>query len=344
MRAVRMVATGEPLEMQEVPAPAAGPDDVFVRVRAAGICRSDMHYRAGVSPVRPLPLTMGHEVAGVVEQVGQAVTSARPGDRVCLHYLVSCGSCEPCRRGREQFCETGSMIGKYRDGGFAESIVVPARNAFRLPDDVPFEEGAILMCSSATAYHALRRAGIAPGDRVAVFGVGGLGMSAIQLARTFDAGEVYAVDIDPGRLALAADLGATPVNGREADPVQQIRRLTDGRGADVAMELIGLAETMRQAIEVLGVQGRAVMVGLSDRRIEVDPYSELIGRELTLIGCNDHLASELPDLIAHLRAGRLDLSRVVTRTVPLDADAINGVLDDLERFEPGVVRTVVSIP
>jgi 2-desacetyl-2-hydroxyethyl bacteriochlorophyllide A dehydrogenase len=342
MKAVRLVEPGQPLAMLDVPVPQIGPSDVLVRVHAAGICRSDMHYRAGVSPVRPLPLTLGHEVAGVVEQAGPAVTRVAPGDRVCLHYLVSCGQCAYCARGREQFCTTGSMIGKYQDGGYAEYIRVPGRNAFPLPDEIPFEQGAILMCSSATSLHALYQAHLQPGEQLAVFGVGGLGMSAIQLARAFGVLDVFAVDIDAGRLEMAAQLGAIPVDNRQGDAVSEIQRRTRGRGVDVALELVGLPATIRQALEALAVFGRAVVVGLGEEPIEVEPYTDLILKEAKLIGCSDHLAQELPLLIDLARRGVLDLSSVVTRTVPLDAAAINAVLDRLEAFGAGEVRTVAT--
>src|SRR5512136_2016010 len=137
MKAVRMIAVNQPLQMYEIPIPEMGERDILVRVRAAGICHSDAHYRAGVSPVKPLPMTLGHEVAGVVESVGAAVTSVRPGDRVCLHYNVTCGDCTWCASGDEQFCPSGRMIGHYTDGGFAECIAVPARNALPLPAEIP---------------------------------------------------------------------------------------------------------------------------------------------------------------------------------------------------------------
>ncbi len=156
MKAIRLTAVGQPLKMHEIPLPAVGPLDVLVQVRAAGICHSDAHYRAGVSPAGPLPLTLGHEVSGVVARVGELVAGWQPGDRVCLHYLATCGQCAYCHQGTEQFCATGQMIGKHRDGGYAETIVVPARSVFPLPDEIPFEQGAVMMCSSATAFHALR--------------------------------------------------------------------------------------------------------------------------------------------------------------------------------------------
>jgi propanol-preferring alcohol dehydrogenase len=238
--------------------------------------------------------------------------------------------------GSEQFCNAGHMLGKDRDGGYAESISLPARNAFRLPDEIPFEQGAILMCSSATSFHALRKGRVQAGETVAVFGVGGLGMSAVQLARAFGALEVYAVDINPGKLKMAAGCGGIPIHAVEADPVAEIKRLTGGRGVDVALELIGLPATMQQAVACLAVLGRAVMVGLTQQTIQVAPYRELVCREGEIIGSSDHLAQELPTLIELARRGALDLSNVVTDRIPLDAGAINAALDRLEQFGDNV--------
>lgn len=340
MKAVRMTAIGQPLALQEIPVPAVGAGEVLVRIRAAGICHSDAHYRAGVSSTGPLPQTLGHEIAGVVEAVGAAVARVKPGDRVCLHYLVTCGQCEHCNRGQEQFCVQGQMLGKHRDGGYAEFIAVPERGVIHLPDEVPFEHGAIMMCSSSTSLHALRKARMRAGETVAVFGAGGLGMSAIQLARGLGALAVYAVDINAEKLALAERFGATPVNASQVDPVAEIQRLTGGRGVDVALELIGLPLTMRQAVQVLGVQGRASLAGITRTPFEVDSYFEVIGKEAEIIGCSDHLLQEFPLLLAFARRGVLDLSHVVTHTVPLAAEPINAALDALQRFG-GEVRTVI---
>jgi len=340
MKAVRLVEIGQPLQMQEVPVPRVGERDVLVRIQAAGICHSDVHYRAGSSPVGPLPQTLGHEIAGIVEQVGSHVSNVKAGDRVCIHYLLSCGDCYYCSVGSEQFCVQGSMIGKYCDGGFAEYIAVPARNAVPLPGEIPFGHGAVLMCSSSPSFHALRKVRLAPGETVAVFGVGGLGMSAIQLAQALGALDVYAVDINEDKLELAEKYGAVPVNAAQGDPVAEIQRLTRGRGVDVALELIGLPQTMRQAVQSLAVFGRAGLVGIADQPFEVHSYTELLGKEAEVIGCGDHLMHELPLLIEFARRGVLDLSEVVTDTVPLDARAINDALDALQRFS-GHARTVV---
>jgi propanol-preferring alcohol dehydrogenase len=341
MKAVRLVGKGRPLQVQEVPVLEVGEMDVLVRIRAAGICHSDVHYRAGTSPVGPLPQTLGHEIAGTVEAVGSRVSHLIVGDRVCLHYLLTCGECHFCRTGHEQFCAQGKMLGKHCDGGYAEYVAVPARNAVPLPAEVSFEAGAVLMCSSATSFHALRKARLQPGETVAVFGAGGLGMSAIQLARIFGALEVYAVDISENKLAQAAGFGAMPVNASQGDPVSEIQRLTDGRGVDVALEVIGLAVTMEQAIQSLAVLGRAVMVGIADDPVCIDSYQQLIGREAEVIGSADHLLWELPLLVEFVRQGALDLSQVVTRTVPLEAASINAAMDALGQFGGGV-RTVIT--
>lgn len=340
MKAIRMVEAGQPLELQDIPLPSIGDKDVLVRVRAAGICHSDVHYRAGRSAMGRMPITLGHEVAGVVERTGSQVTTLVAGDRVALHYNLTCGDCYFCSTGNEQFCATVRMLGHHVDGGYAEYIAVPARNAISLPGEISFEAGATLMCASATALHALRKGRVKAGETVAVFGVGGLGLSAIQLARAMGALEVYAVDIQPDKLELASAYHAIPVDAGRCDAVAEIRRLTRGRGVDVALEMIGLQTTMKQTVESVGILGRAVIVGLGSRPLEVDPYATLIGHEAEIIGSNDHLLQELPLLVDLARRGILDTSRVVSQIVPLDADRVNRRLDDLEQYT-GDVRAVI---
>src|SRR4029450_13917890 len=230
-------------------------------------CHSDAHYRDGISSIGLLPVTLGHEIAGRIEKVGADIKHVRPGDRVCVHYLVHCGTCEFCVRGLEQFCRTGQMIGKHRDGGYAEFINVPGRNAFVLPDQIPIEIGAIMMCSSATALHALNKARFKPGESIAIFGFGGLGFSALQLARAFDCGQVYVIEINATKLVSIEKRGAVEMDANSADPVEQIKEATAGTGVAVALELIGSARTMRQAVLCLRPLGRAALVGLTAESI-----------------------------------------------------------------------------
>src|SRR6266550_2487971 len=342
MKAVRLVEIGKPLEEADVPIPEIGSSDVLIRVAAAGICHSDVHYRDGISKIDRLPLTLGHEVAGRVEEVGSDVAHLSAGDRVCVHYLVHCGSCEFCVRDLEQFCRSGQMIGKHRDGGYAEFIKVPARNACTLPDEISFEVGAVMMCSSATALHALKKARLKPGESLAIFGFGGLGFSALQLARVFECGDVYVVDINPAKLASAASMGAIAIDAKAADPVEQIKGATVGRGVDVAVELIGSAKTMRQAVLCLGALGRAALVGLTAKSMSIFPYMELISKEAEIIGVSDHLASELSALIEFARSGKLRFPPETLRVVDLDAAQINAALDALQDSIDHV-RTVIKV-
>ena len=340
MRAVRLTQVGKPLEEADVPLPEIGSSDVLIRVAACGICHSDEHYRAGISRIDPLPVTLGHEVAGQVESVGREVVHVAPGDRVCVHYLVSCGRCDFCFRGLEQFCPQGQMIGKHRDGGYAGFIKVPGRNAFMLPDEIPFEVGAIMMCSSATALHALNKARLKPGESVAIFGFGGLGFSALQLAQPLDCSQVYIVEINPAKLASIEKLGAIPIDAKARDPVEQIEEATAGKGVDVSLELIGSATTMRQAVQCLGLLGRAALVGLTAESMSIFPYPELINKEVEIIGVSDHLATELPALIEFARIGKLRFPPKTLRLVDLEAGQINAALGALQSSIDHV-RTVI---
>jgi D-arabinose 1-dehydrogenase-like Zn-dependent alcohol dehydrogenase len=340
MRAVQLTEIGKALADADIPIPQIGPSDILIRVTAAGICHSDKHYRAGISKIDRLPLTLGHEVAGRVEEVGSDVTHLSVGDRVCVHYLVHCGCCEFCVRGFEQFCQSGQMIGKHRDGGYAEFIKVPGANAFLLPNKIPFEVGAIMMCSSATALHALNKARFKAGETIAILGFGGLGFSALQLACALDCGNVYVIEINPAKLASAASMGAITIDARSADPVKQIKEATAGKGVDVALELIGSAKTMRQAVLCLAALGRAALVGLTAESMSIHPYTELINKEAEIIGVSDHLAIEIPVLIEFARSGKLRFPPETLRIVALDAVQINAALDALQDSIDHV-RTVI---
>jgi propanol-preferring alcohol dehydrogenase len=336
MRALQLVAPGEPLLMSNVADPVPGPDEVVVDVAAAGICRSDVHYRAGFPQVGPLPLILGHEVAGIVGTTGAGVNTLGRGDRVCIHYQIGCGDCAYCRRDLGQFCRDGRMIGNGRDGGYAERIVVPVRNVISVPDEVPLDHAAVMMCSSATSLHALRKGRLGPGESVAVFGAGGLGMSAIQLASILGAERVYAVDINPVKLDAAAHLGAIPVDGRSR-PVDQL--LAAG-GVDLALDLVGSGAVMQDCLSSLAPMGRAVAVGLTADTFSVGPYTDLVTGESELIGASDHTAAEIAELLDLAATGRLDLSNVVQRHIPLDAHQVNTAMDELERFGDAI-RTVI---
>jgi propanol-preferring alcohol dehydrogenase len=322
--------------MSEVADPEPSTGEVAIRVEAAGICHSDAHYRSGDPATGTLPITLGHEIAGVVVTTGEGVDAEWIGRRVAVHYVVSDGVCGRCRRFGEQFCENYEMLGMTRDGGYAELIAVPVGNAVPVPADVALEHAAVMMCSSATSLHALRKGRLQQGETVAVFGVGGLGMSAIQLAFALGARRVLAVDIDDTRLEMATRFGALPVPARE-DPAGAIR---SSGGADVALALVGNSAVFATALASLGTRGRLVAVGIGREPVPVAPYGDLILGEHELIGSNDHTLTEIHDLFAFAEQGRLQLDDVVTGQIPLDAAPVNATLDRLDGFGPGV-RTVI---
>ena len=290
--------------------------------------------------MKSLPVTPGHEVAGRIEKVGDEVNHVSPGDRVCIHYLASCGSCEFCSHGNEQFCRTVEMVGKHRDGGYAEFIKVPGRNAFLLRDEIPFPDGAIMMCSSATALHALRKTRLRAGESVAIFGFGGLGFSALQLAKSLGCDIVYVVDVNPAKLATAARFGAMTINATTDDPVTQILEASKGRGVNVSVDFVGTTPSMGQAVRCLDVLGRAAMVALTRQTLSVVPYTELINKEVEIIGVSDHLAAEIPELLQLAREGKLRFPEGTFRFVDLEAAAINQALDAVEK-STDYIRTVI---
>lgn len=308
MRALKLTHFGRDLTVDDVPAPKPGPDDVVVEVRAAGICHSDAHYRGGRGVVPHLPLTLGHEIAGVVAARGTNVHEPAVGARVAVHYLVSCGACDGCARG-EQFCRRGKMIGKDRDGGHAERVVIPARNAIAIPDHVSNEQAAIMMCSTATAYHAIKLANVQPGESVAILGFGGLGVSALALLKGH---RVVAIDNVIEKVALARKMGA------ESGQLEDI---------DVALDFAGSPALCTAALRALNPGGRLMLVALNSKPIDFDPYRDMLAKERRIIGCSDHTREELVELISL----GLDLSAAITRRVSFDAAKVNAVLDDLDR-------------
>jgi propanol-preferring alcohol dehydrogenase len=282
---------------------------------------------------------LGHEIAGKIIEIGSEVTDFEVGDRVCLNYMITCGKCKYCVQGTEQFCVKGKMIGKDIDGGYAEYISVPTRGIFKLPDAVSFEHAAVMMCSSSTSLHALKKTRFRTGETIAIFGLGGLGISALQLAKSFGASEIYAIDKDSKKLQTAEEFGAIPINAKKTKPNEEIMELTKGEGVDVAIELIGLPLTMKQGLNSLARFGRLGLVGITNKKFYFDSY-ETICREKEIIGVSDHLLSEIPFLLDLAKLGKLDLSKAVTKTVPLEADAINEIHYNLKKYKADF-RTVI---
>ncbi len=338
MRAVRYHGPGQPLRLETLPVPEPGAGEVLVRIRAAGICHTELHFTDGLLNLGVAPLVLGHEIAGEVAAVGPAVTGVRPGDRVLVYYYVTCGRCHWCRTGRENLCpKVEAELGFITDGGYAEYVRVPARNLVPVPDSLTLEGAATLGCSATTAIHATRLAGVGLGDTVVVYGVGGVGLALVQLAKLAGA-RVLAVGRTPRKLDKALDLGADAViNAREEDVAAAVRRLTDGEGADGVFDLVGTAETMPRALACLRKRGRLVFIGYSR-----DPFTantlQLVIDELVVTASVGNTLDEL--CLAVRLAGEGRLRPVIDRVVTLEE-----VPDTLEALRRGeVVGRAVAVP
>jgi 2-desacetyl-2-hydroxyethyl bacteriochlorophyllide A dehydrogenase len=263
---------------------------------------------------------LGHEPAGEVAEVGVGVTGWSPGDRVAVMAIQSCGRCEHCGRGATQVCSSRRIAGIHLDGGLAEFMVTPAAFLLALPPQVSFDVGGIVSDAVATPFHALAdRAQLRPGETVAVIGVGGLGLHAVELAHFMGAARIVAVDVRPAQLERARAYGAdTVVDASAVDPVAAVLEATSGRGVDVAAEFIGLQRTISQAVEVLATGGRAVVVGLGPDPLVGPPPTLFVRKEASIIASYGSSRTTVERLIALAASGKLDLERSITHVFPLE--------------------------
>ncbi|HKY21709.1 MAG TPA: galactitol-1-phosphate 5-dehydrogenase [Vicinamibacterales bacterium] len=309
------------LSITDMPIPEIGSDEVLVRVRACGICGSDVHGYDGSTGRRIPPLVMGHEAAGVIERTGSAVDDYHAGDRVTFDSTVSCGTCDFCRRGEINLCDNrmvlGVSCGDYRrHGAFAEFVSVPARILYRLPDSLPFERAALIEAVSI-AVHAVGRHVPRPDDAVVVVGAGMIGVLVIQVLREKGCRNIIAVEIDAEKRALAERMGAgRTLNPTETDIPTTVRELTGGKGADASFEVVGRTETVLAAIQSLRKGGTAVLIGNLSPRVEL-PLQEVVTRELSLLGsCAS--SGEYPTCIDLLARGRIDVQPLISLLAPLE--------------------------
>ncbi|WP_034087419.1 S-(hydroxymethyl)mycothiol dehydrogenase [Streptacidiphilus albus] len=357
VRGVIAPGRGEPVRIETVIVPDPGPGEAVVKVQACGVCHTDLHYREG-GINDDFPFLLGHEAAGIVEAVGEGVTEVAPGDFVILNWRAVCGQCRACRRGRPQYCfnthnaeqrmtlEDGTELSPALGiGAFAEKTLVAAGQCTKVDPAASPAAAGLLGCGVMAGLGAAVNTGnVSRGDTVAVIGCGGVGNAAVMGSRLAGAARIIAVDIDDDKLATALRLGAThSVNSRTEDPVEAVRALTGGHGADVVIEAVGRPETYKQAFYARDLAGTVVLVGVPTPEMTLElPLLDVFGRGGALKSSwyGDCLPSrDFPMLIDLYLQGRLDLDAFVSETIPLD-----GVEQAFVRMNKGeVLRSVVVL-
>ena len=343
MRAVVLERPGEPMAVETIARPSPLDGEVLVQVHGCGVCHSDLHVMKGELAF-PTPCVLGHEVAGIVVERGPGVVNCAVGDRVVSSFIMPCGTCRQCVRGRDELCETffavnrgrgtlydgttrlhradGTPLAMYSMAGLAEYAVVPDTDIFAVPEELELASAAVLGCAVFTAYGAVAHAGrVSPGDRVAVVAVGGVGLNIVALARFFGASQVIAVDVAADKLATARDLGATDVvDSSQADPVAAVRELTAGAGVDVAFEALGRPQTVQQAFKMARDGGTVVAVGIGAGAAAAEiEITHMVRREIRLLGSfGARTRADMPRVIALAAAGAIDLERLISARVGLE--------------------------
>ena len=331
------------LEIEERPVPEPGPDEVLVSPRLVGICGSDLHYykegRIGDWQVLE-PHVLGHEFAGVVEEIGPDTETVPVGTHVAVEPILPCRSCETCQTGIYNLCESLRFTGSpHTDGALQESVVVPSHTLHPLPDDMAFELGALVEPTSI-AVHAVRRSQLRPGETVTIIGAGPIGLLILSVCRAYEAGAIYITDIDPGRLAIAETLGATAaVDVRGMDP-REIRERTDPRGTDIAFEAVGSPATLETAMHLARPGGRVIAVGVNIE--EHIPFNLMLAqsRETTVIPI--YLGRDaFPEAIELLAAGTIDAGPLVSHTFPLER--ATEAMDTALNAGAGAVKVMIEV-
>jgi S-(hydroxymethyl)mycothiol dehydrogenase len=357
VQGVIAASKGAPVRVETIVVPDPGPGEALVKVQACGVCHTDLHYREG-GINDDFPFLLGHEAAGVVEAVGPDVTAVAPGDFVVLNWRAVCGECRACRRGRPWLCFSthnatqkmtltdGTVLSPALGiGAFAEKTLVAAGQATKVDANASPAAAGLLGCGVMAGFGAATyTGGVSRGDTVAVFGCGGVGDAAIAASRLAGARTIIAVDRDAKKLEWAKDFGAThTVDASKGDPVEAIRGLTEGNGADVCIEAVGRPEVLEQAFYARDLAGTVVQVGVPDPSMTIElPMIEFFGRggALKPSWYGDCLPSrDFPMLIDLYLEGRLDLDRFVSETIPLDA--VEDAFHKMERGE--VLRSVVVL-
>ena len=331
-------------EYKDMPQPAIDNDQVLVRVKACGICGSDVHGADGSTGRRQPPIVMGHEAAGVIDQIGDTVTEWKPGDRVTFDSTVYCGNCWFCSRGQINLCDNRRVLGvscdEYRQhGALAEYVAVPQRILYSLPDDVTFAQAAMVEPVSI-AVHAVARTTVSLSDTAVVIGTGMIGLLLVQALRAADCENIIAVDIDDDKLALARKLGAHVIlRSDKSDVAAEVLKLTDNRGADIAFEVVGIEQTVNLAISSLRKGAQLTLVGNLSPTVQI-PLQAIVTREISINGsCAS--CGEYPACLDMMATGTMDVDTLMSAQAPLSEGA--SWFKRLQDGEKGLMK-VILIP
>ena len=327
MKAAVLKRLKSPLVIEDVPIPEIGPRDVLMQVKQCGICITDVRIASGARPVGKLPFIMGHEGVGVVEEVGKEVSQPSKGDRVLMNPMMSCGICENCGVGRDNLCEYRKLIGVSpgTQGVYAEYGVIPARNLYRMPDEISFTDGALITSLLASAFHGVRRADFRPSETACVYGVGAIGTLLMLALRAFGASLIIGVDISDRSLENEKNFGPDHlIDAKKEDPVAKAKGLTGGNGVDVGFEVVGNNETILQTISSTRRGGRTCILGVPFYHVMMDfkePlgfFHEICEKEATIINAWGYTRQEFPMMINMVRKGLINFSACRTKRIPLE--------------------------
>ncbi len=342
MKAAVFHESKQPLKIEEVETPKINPDEILVKIKACGVCNTDLHYiDHGVPTFKKPPMILGHEPSGIVAEAGSEVKNFQEGDLVLIPPVFSCGYCPNCRLGRENICFNMLMLGNHIDGAYAEYTKAPAKDCQHLPEDLPLEESSIIADAISTPYHAVKnRAQVQPGDSVVVFGCGGVGINVVQMAAAAG-GSVIAVDIVDKKLEISKQLGAQhTINAKDKEDkalLKEIRSLTGG-GADIAIEAIGNPKTIELASSAVKAGGLHCQVGYTHHSVPLNA-GRLMFREIEIKGSLGCRPVDYPKIIEMARMGKIQLEPVVTHKFPLED--INEAFDLLRKGES--LRSIVVL-
>ena len=342
MRAERFYADTKSVALEDVPIPEPGPGEVLVKVAFCGICHSDISLINGTFPAQRPVVTQGHEASGTIAALGPGVNGWTEGDRVIVAAGRPCGRCPNCRRGEGADCLRMQLMAFAYDGAWAQYTVAQAAGLTRVPDNVPLEQAAILADAVSTPYGAVVHTGrVGVGESVGVWGVGGIGTHIVQLARLVGAAPIIAVDINPAVRERALELGADHTfDSGDPDLREAIGEVTAGRGLDVAFDAVGLKATFEQALDCVTTGGRLVGVGMSDQCPTVGPTSMFGLTRKQVLGHLGYRNADIETLARLVSLGRLDLSRSISRVIPLEDVAVG--IEMLERGEGNPIRILVQ--